>query len=125
MVALNFQGQFAKLVAIGIKRQTIRRTARVRVGDRLQLYTGQRTPNCVKLIALDPVVSAVMPCRMDEFSIRIGEATHTGASADYMARADGFKDYAEMWGWFRDRYSADIFNGQLIQWQSYSETRSW
>ena len=43
MVAFNFSPEFADAVASGAKRQTIRKTARAKKGDMLQLYTGQRT----------------------------------------------------------------------------------
>jgi hypothetical protein len=53
MVAYNFKAQFAPLVEAGIKRQTIRARGKRRhaaKGDRLQLYTGQRSPTCRKLL---------------------------------------------------------------------------
>ncbi|WP_150213004.1 hypothetical protein [Candidatus Tokpelaia sp.] len=52
MVVYNFKEQFADLVASGEKCQTIRRLGKrshARAGDRLQLYTGQRTKSCRKL----------------------------------------------------------------------------
>ena len=60
MVAINFSPQFAGIVASGAKKQTIRKKNRFRIGDRLQLYTGQRTKNCKKLIEDDPLVIAVI-----------------------------------------------------------------
>lgn len=59
MVAFNFMPQFAPLVASGTKTQTIRQTARAKPGDRLQLYTGQRTKACRKLVDPDPVCTLV------------------------------------------------------------------
>jgi hypothetical protein len=47
MVAFNFQRQFVDAIRSGAKTQTIRRNARCETGDTLQLYTGQRTKNCV------------------------------------------------------------------------------
>ncbi len=51
MPAINFKAQFASDVELGIKRQSIRpRGKRVyKVGDKLTLYTGQRTKACRKL----------------------------------------------------------------------------
>ncbi len=49
MVALSFSPKFADAVASGLKKQTIRQSARAKAGQALQLYTGQRTKNCRKL----------------------------------------------------------------------------
>lgn len=49
MVALNFHIQFADDVEAGRKTDSIRKTARCKIGDKLQLYTGQRTKKCRKL----------------------------------------------------------------------------
>lgn len=60
MPAYNFQKQFAPLVESGQKRQTIRAIGKrrhARPGESLQLYTGQRTKACRKLISPDPVAS--------------------------------------------------------------------
>lgn len=124
MVAYNFQGRFANMVQIGVKRQTIRRNASAKVGDRLQLYTGQRTKHCRKLVALDPVVIAVHPVVLQPHSITINKKPHFGPAADEVARDDGFTDYAEMWTWFKEKYCADIFHGVLTKWQSFSESKT-
>ena len=53
MVAYNFKKQFAALVESGEKKQTIRAIGRRRhaaPGNALQLYTGQRTKSCRKLL---------------------------------------------------------------------------
>ena len=51
MPAYNFHKQFAELVELELKRQTIRppRMRPTVPGDRLQLYTKQRTITCRKL----------------------------------------------------------------------------
>ncbi|MEM6839576.1 MAG: ASCH domain-containing protein [Cyanobacteria bacterium P01_C01_bin.120] len=64
MVAYNFKPQFAPLVESGVKRQTIRARGKrrhARPGEALQLYTGQRTKACRKLIAPDPKCTLVEP----------------------------------------------------------------
>lgn len=62
MVAYNFQAQFADDVEHGFKTQTIRRDARCKSGDKLQLYTGQRTKNCRKLC--DAICKRVTPIKI-------------------------------------------------------------
>jgi hypothetical protein len=107
MVAINFSPQFADLVASGAKRQTIRQKARCKVGDKLQLYTGQRTKKCRKLA--DAICSHVfkitMPLRDNPFI------------TPEFAKADGFNDANEMQWWFRNRYKTLIFEGYLIKWE--------
>lgn len=41
MVAINFMSQFAPMIESGTKIHTLRDKARCKVGDTLQLYTGQ------------------------------------------------------------------------------------
>lgn len=50
MVAFNFQERFADDIIAGRKLSTIRSTMRCKIGDKLQLYTGQRTKRCKKLL---------------------------------------------------------------------------
>ena len=107
MVAINFQPQFADDVESGKKRQTIRRKARCKAGDKLQLYTGQRTKACRKLLdALCVDVSDIVMPLLDNPLI-----------TDAFAQADGFKDSKEMQEWFRTRYKTNIFHGVLIRWK--------
>ena len=108
MVAYNFSIEFADLVASGKKCQTIRQSLRCKVGDRLQLYTGQRTKECRKLITPDPVCinTQVIMLLLDDF----------GAISDDFAQADGFKDGKEMQFWFRNKYQTPVFRGVLIKW---------
>ncbi len=116
MVALNFQPQFAPLVEARIKRQTIRRSDRVRVGQRLQLYTGQRTAACRKLVTPDPVCTVATYVHLSADDIVLGSTKHAPRGFDEFARADGFRDYAEMWRWFERQYGVSHFIGRLIKW---------
>lgn len=116
MVALNFQLQFAPLVESRIKRQTIRRSDRVRVGQRLQLYTGQRTRDCRKLVTPDPVCTVVTYVHLSADDIVLGSTKHAPRGFDDFARADGFLDYADMWLWFQKTYEMPHFIGRLIKW---------
>lgn len=116
MVAFNFQAQFAPLVEARIKLQTIRRDARAKPGDALQLYTGQRTKACRKLVTPDP------PCtRVDYVGIRpdgltFGIAANWPDRADDFAKMDGFKDYEDMLSWFAATYGSPYFQGVVHSW---------
>ncbi len=120
MPALNFQKRFAADVESGKKCQTIRakRKNEIRKGQRLHLYTGQRTKQCRKIG--EPECSYVRPVRIDEdtYTISLGGAgignTYFG-SPDEFARRDGFLGWYDMRDWFRRRYGLP-FDGVLIEW---------
>lgn len=120
MVAYNFQPQFADDVETGRKLQTIRMTARAKVGDDLQLYTGQRTQHCRKL--RDAVCTGVwkvvlMPTQYGVISPDGGKSwPFDPIPPDEFAQRDGFKTYAEMYKWFRNTYGKPEFKGFMIIW---------
>lgn len=116
MVAFNFQPQFVEAIASGAKTQTIRRTARAKVGDRLQLYTGMRTKACRKIVSPDPVCTVSNYIALRPNGITFGTLADRYPDADDFARLDGFLDYADMHRWFTERYETEYFVGQLIQW---------
>ena len=124
MVAINFQERFAADVEDGIKTQTIRKTARCKPGDALQLFTGQRTPACRKL--REATCSRVRPITISHMGIWIdGKQLMAGwarrddfedGDCDF-AKADGFDDFQDMADWFRDKYGSLPFDGFLIEWR--------
>lgn len=116
MVALNFAPQFADDVERRTKTQSIRQTRRAKVGDRLQLYTGQRTKHCRKLSAEDPVCTCVDYVAIRKSSLTVGDVTQHPRDREAFARADGFTDYAAMHAWFSNRYGHDTFVGWLHRW---------
>lgn len=118
MVALNFQAQFAPDVEAGRKTQTIRQKARVAAGQPIQLYTGQRTKACRKLgVAICRDVTYV---GLTARGVSLGDKSRFPSNIDDFARADGFKDYAEMWHWFARRYDTNSFTGYIIRWTPLS-----
>jgi len=114
MVAINFSPEFAGPVERGEKRQTIRRTARCKPGDRLHLYTGQRTKNCRKL--LEAICVDVRPVRISAGSLHVDGACLMADTANDFAIADGFEGYGDMWNWFSERYRTSSFTGYVIRW---------
>lgn len=95
MVAFNFSPEFAEAVAAGTKRQTIRRTKRAKSGDRVTLYTGQRTKACRKLGEGVCEVVDYVGIRPD--GITLGNVTKHPRDVDDFARADGFADFSAQW----------------------------
>lgn len=121
MVAINFNARFAPLVENGTKRQTIRAKARCKAGDRLQLFTGQRTKDCRKLVANDPVCDLVMYVALRPDGVTLGNVDEFPRDRDDFARADGFVDYADMLDWFEETYGTRYFVGTIIRWRPSEE----
>lgn len=117
MVALNFKAQFAPAVASGQKTQTIRQTFRGRAGCLLQLYTGQRTKACRKLVEPDPVCTDATYIGLTAKGITLADTSRFPGDIDDFARADGFTDYAAMWRWFSETYMTASFTGVVIRWR--------
>ena len=134
MPAINFQPRFAELVESGRKTQTIRKSNRFKVGDTVQLYTGQRTKQCRKLG--EGVVEGIYPFRITRatrlglsrrkvlaffrkgarhFSNQ-GERKNSTQLALEIAMADGFADAEEM-GDFFEKLHGLPFDGWLIKWR--------
>jgi hypothetical protein len=116
MVAINFSADHAPKVESGEKNQTIRQTRRGKVGDRCQLYTGQRTKECRKLRSDDPPLLHVTPCHIRPEGFVVGNTKGVPKGRDAFARADGFKDYKTMVAWFKARYGSETFVGFLHVW---------
>lgn len=122
MPAYNFQKRFAPLVQSGQKRQTIRALGKrrhARPGEPLQLYTGQRSKACRKLISPDPVCLSTAKIEMTVergfFEAFLdGRLLNTEDLAG-IARADGFDDVPHMVGWFVQTHGLP-FEGILIKW---------
>lgn len=117
MVAINFKPQWVPLILDGVKRQTIRKTARCKAGDELQLYTGQRTKAC-RLIG-----TAV--CQHVESIVIANDYLSTGyyripaGDAHAIAQVDGFETIDALREWFRKQYGALPFEGVRIMWSRF------
>lgn len=120
MVSFSFQPEFVPMIESGRKIQTIRRTRRCDVGDRMHLYTGLRTKRC-KLIAVKKAVQ-VENISIAPSGITIGVhpvmVTLDTAYSDLFAFADGFLNYRAMYEWFLDNYKQEVFHGFLHRWSA-------
>lgn len=149
MPAYNFQRQFVPMILDLSKPHTIRRRRAKRPtvpGDKLSLYTGMRTKQCI-LIATAPCV-AVEPCLIkpaleelwiweDEtpdsrfyddsapdnpvgsFSLMKREDVHA------LAIKDGFLNASQFFYFFR-RYKEDVLNDfEIIHWDTSKLTIFW
>lgn len=123
MPAYNFRPRFADAVRSGRKRQTIRhkRQRPTKAGDRLMLYTGQRTKHCQLLRATfcknaEPV---------DIYSDRVvlagrvlrGHRVLRGPELLAFARADGFESAEELLLFFGQLYGLPLVGEmEVIRW---------
>lgn len=114
MPALNFQKQFADKVERGEKRQTIRKGHRIKIGDRLFLYTGQRTKRCRKLgeAVAQEVYDIVI---LNDDTIDFDYVLLIGIEKEQLAKDDGFECAADMIEWFKYTHGLP-FVGQVIRW---------
>lgn len=117
MVAFNFSPEFVPLIEARLKRQTIRKTARAKPGDLLQLYTGQRTKACRKLLETDLVCTLVDYVGIRPEYLTLGNKDKHEGNADDFARRDGFKDYDDMVAWFQRKYGSPYFQGYVHAWK--------
>ena len=114
MVAFNFSPEFADAVASGAKRQTIRKKKRAKCGDRVQLYTGQRTKACRKLGEGTCDLVDYVGIRPD--GLTLGDKAKHPGNIDDFARADGFENFEAMVAWFTRKYGSPYFQGFVHRW---------
>lgn len=132
MVAYNFQAHFAEPIRAGVKRNTIRRNGKPRrngksrhasPGDMVQLYTGQRTKRCQKIIP-DQVCNLRAPIEIQVGSASIkwieigGEPIKSLEELESFARADGFFSLAHMSQfWFKFHGLGLFKDASVIGWE--------
>ena len=113
MVAINFT-KFVDKVESRKKCMTIRKTARGKVGDRVQLYTGMRTADCRKLVNDDPVLTDVFPIEISANGVFYNHPI------EHLYQKDGFHDLADFLNFFNKTYGLP-FNGFVHIWDWESE----
>lgn len=123
MVAYNFQTRFSDAIRLGAKMHTIRRNGKrrhARVGESLQLYVGQRTRKCTKLISPDPICDGVYSVEI-EITAESIDAVRVGGvaveSVDDFARSDGFDDADDMHRFWVSFHGEGTFFGSMIEWR--------
>jgi len=116
MPAYNFRAEFAEAVESGRKTHTIRRPRKrpTRPGDRLKLYTGQRTRECRLL--REVTCTRVTPVWIHCCVIYLDDRRLGYPEADELAVADGFTDFTEMNAFFERLYGPSV-DLELIEWE--------
>jgi hypothetical protein len=122
MVAINFQSQFAELVADGVKTQTIRRprSRPFRAGDELQLYTGMRTSRCRLLARARCTEVRRLGITPEFLTLEAEDGLETvelrSSARHLFARSDGFESWESLTRWFDATWGLP-FRGVLIRWE--------
>lgn len=116
MVAFNFKQDFADDVEQFIKIRSIRAKKKCNVGDKIQLYTGQRTKSCRKLG--DAICVGVARIRITDdcpwsiFNVEGDLRMNEGR----LHELDGFKNAQAFVEFFRGHYGLP-FNGWMHVWE--------
>ncbi len=86
MVAYSFHKEFAPLILLGHKRQTVRahRRRHARPGEAMQLFTGMRTRHCRKIIP-DPLCIGIDDVRFDLTALADLNEPESAAEAETLA----------------------------------------
>ena len=107
MPAINFREEFADYIQVGTKTTTIRRRGRIKAGQELKLYTGQRTKFCRLLrttlcLGVTPVVLAWKQ------QIIYLNGFHVINDFDFVRRdTAGLWSVEEFWSFFETHYRGD------------------
>ena len=114
MSAFNFTVNIDK-IEDGSKRSTIRKTRRCKVGDTMQLYTGQRTKDCRKI--KDVVCIGIAKIEITEdipWFVSLVEGNIFPKKV--LHQQEGFQNCAEFVDFFRQTYGLP-FVGWLHAWR--------
>jgi len=122
MVAIDFDPRFEAAIREGWKTQTIRkpRERNAKPGDLLQLFVGQRTPDC-RRICQDVRCTDVLSIEItfgEDFGIdRIVTDGVPVRDLDAFAVRDGFTDSDDMAAFFKLKHGPlEVFHGFVIEW---------
>ena len=116
MVAFNFRREFKPKILNGTKLSTIRSTQRCNVGDIMQLYVGQRTAECEKLMDARCVGVCSIVINHTNFWATSGIFGNVRPSDRPLHEQEGFQNVKEMVDFFREQYGLP-YTGYLHAWQ--------
>lgn len=119
MRVIMFKDQFAQKVMFGEKCQTVRKSARCKVGDRLSFRRWTGKPYRSKQFLLtEATCTGVFKIHIGDDGVEIQNVPIMFPDRDDFARADGFTGFAQMADWFRDVHGLP-FDGELITWSNH------
>jgi hypothetical protein len=115
MPAYNFQKWIAEKIRNNEAHCTIRRKRKrpTKAGDKLIIYTAQRTKQCEKIG--ERKCKEVSDIVIDRFSVWVGGRQLDLAQLETLASEDGFACIKDFLSFFKERYGLP-FTGVLIRW---------
>lgn len=120
MPAYNFMESFTADIESGKKHTTIRRKRKKNptvAGDKLYLYTNQRTKKCRKLG--EQFCRALFPISISRQEVMVGTDVLKWHELEALAYTDGFKSVDDFFDFFEIRYGLPILfedEFELIVW---------
>jgi hypothetical protein len=122
VVVYGFKSEFAPLVASGQKVHTIRDLRKddrhAKPGSKLQLYSGLRTKNCLKLVDPDPICWQVFD--IETFSgpriVSINKSFLAPHELHWLITGDGFKSATDFWEFFSEDRARKLICWAEVQW---------
>ena len=118
MVAYNFQPEFIEPILSGRKTSTIRPNGKrrhARPGELVQLYTGMRTPDCVRLLEA-PCLRAIPIEIHRSHVVADGVRKDNPAYYDTLARIEGFDSFGNLQAWFDRRFGLPAIGFTQVSW---------
>lgn len=119
MVAYNFQSEFVTPIVSGRKRSTIRaprKNKHAGAGDDVQLFVGQRTPDCLLLLRA-PCIRQAKISLFRDCVIMDGIRRKQPKFLGHLARGEGFDAWADMVDWYAAHYGDfPIRNLVFVMW---------
>ena len=113
-----FQPRFARLVEIGKKRQTVRKTPKrmPKKGDTVSLreWTGKPYRSKQRKL-MEATLINVHTVEIGDYEMTIDGKWMSAEKRDRFARADGFDDWKELQCWFEETHGLP-FNGICLFW---------
>jgi len=122
-MTINFRRRFVDAILAGTKTQTIRKAGKrkFRVGQALQLYTGQRTGKCQKIMDAKVVELQYIEIDLDKYDgfvipeIIVNGRPLTTEEIEELASIDGFETWDAFIEFFADKYPSPFY-GRIIKW---------
>ena len=127
---------FVDKILSGEKSQTIRKSGgkweNIKSGDKLTLYAGLRTNECLKLGEAEVESVTYIEIRQqdkkDVYSIKYEDNSNSSAwyklpkkELQKLAKADGFENVDDFFDFFKNYYGEE-FKGKIIKWTNFRKT---
>ncbi len=115
MVAFNFRARFVDAIKSGKKTSTIRKSLRCKVGNNMQLYTGQRTKACKKIADAVCVGTGIVGISNDDIKLYATDGV-VPKGQDGLVTTEGFSSKEDLISFFSEHHGLP-FVGYAYFWE--------